>query len=430
MLLHIKNIFKPKAFVVIVLYVLYAPVQSLAQVERLSMKQAVTEAIAHNQSLQSAKLEMGAAKADETTAGLRPNPTLTGIADIGPSQGQGPGDKYYGGSISYPFELGGKRDKRIAFAKENSRITAEQYNDSLRQFTLSVRSAYVDFASSNAELTQAHENLALLDSAVALSRYRVKGNDISATELARTEVERDKYWLATATLDNTFRSTRTTLMNLLGRTGDGLAADIVPDTTVFDPIKENRIGEIPSVDSLLSIAGLERPDIRALQAAENADSANLELQQALAAIDLNVSLDFSRQTGTTYYGTTLSIPLKIFDKNQGEIEKAEIRISQAKFSTAAAMLKLRSDIINARNDAITKRRAVTLLQDTVLQKSRNVRNAVEFSYRHGGTSLVDFLDAARTYNEIRTSYYDALADYAKSLLLLNTTIGKDLFYEK
>jgi cobalt-zinc-cadmium efflux system outer membrane protein len=398
--------------------------------EQLTMKQAVIEAILHNQTLQSARLEVNASKADEITAGLRPNPSLTAIADIGPSQGLGPADKYYGASLGIPFELGGKRDKRIAFAEQNTLVTREQLNDSFRQFKLTVQSAYIDFASSDDELIEARENLALLDSAVTLSQYRVKGNDISATELARTEVERDKYWLTTATLENTFRTSRIILLNLLGRSGAALSANVLPDTSVFDAIKENKITEIPRIDSLVAIAETERPDIRALKATEKADSANLELQKALAAIDLNVSLDFSRQTGTTFYGTTFSVPLKIFDRNQGEIEKADVRISQAKFNTEVALLKLRSDIINARNDALTKRRTVLLLQDTVLQKSSNVRNAVEFSYRHGGTSLVDFLDAARTYNEIRTSYYDALADYAKSLLSLNNTIGKDLFYEK
>jgi cobalt-zinc-cadmium efflux system outer membrane protein len=433
MLLHIKNIFHynaRKTYALCILYGLCSSAPCSAQVERLTMHQAVTEAIEHNQALQSAKLEVNASKADEITAGLRPNPSLTAIADIGPSQGQSPADKYYGASLGYPFELGGKRDKRIAYAEASTYLSAEQYNDVVRQFKLTVQSAYIDFASSGDELTEARENLALLDSAVALSRYRVKGNDISATELARTEVERDKYWLTTASLENTFRTSRITLLNLLGRPGDGLSVNIVPDTSVFDAIKENRIAEIPSVDSLVGIAETERADIRALRATEKADSANLELQKALAAIDLNVSLDFSRQTGTTYYGTTFSFPLKFFDRNQGEIEKADVRISQAKFNTSVALLRLRSDIINARNDAMNKHRAVLLLKDTVLQKSSNVRNAVEFSYRHGGTSLVDFLDAARTYNEIRTSYYDALADYAKSLLLLNTTIGKDLFYEK
>ncbi len=398
--------------------------------EELTLKQAINEALEHSEVLQASKFEINAAKADETTAHLRPNPTLTAIGDIGPSNGLRPLDKYYGLSLGMPIELGGKRDRRIAFAEASTNLTAEQYGDIIRQYKLAVQNAYIDFASSAQELIEAKENLALLDSAVILSRYRVAGKDISAMELARTEVERDKYFLTTATLENTFRSAKITLLNLLGRTGTALFTEIRPDISVFDPLLQDKIGEIPIVDSLVRVAEIERPDIRALKATEKADSANLELQKALASIDLNVSLDFTRQTGVSFYGTTLSVPLKIFDRNQGEIEKAEVRISQAKFNTEAARLKLRADITNARNDVLVKQNAVSILQNNILQKSSNVRNAVEFAYRRGGTSLVDYLDAARTYNELRTLYYNALADYAKSLLTLNAIIGKDLLYEK
>ncbi|MFI5263587.1 MAG: TolC family protein, partial [Candidatus Kapaibacterium sp.] len=365
----------------------------------------MSEALEHNKMLRSSKLEIGASKADEVTAGLRPNPSLSVIADIGPSQGLGPADKYYGASVGIPIEFGGKRDKRIAFSDAVTQVTAEQYNDAVRQLTYAVQMAYVDFASSRQELTSAKENLALLDSAVVLSGYRVAGNDISATELARTEVERDKYILTTALLENSFRTARIILLNLLGR--ENGAVEIEPDTAFFDLLMRGKSGELPGVDSLVRVAENLRPDIRALRAGEKADSANYELQKALAAIDLTVSLDYSRQTGTSFYGSTLSVPLKIFDRNQGEIEKAEVRIDQARFTTESGILKLRSDIANARGDMLTKQRAVELLQGSIIQKSSSVRKAVEFSYRHGGTSLVDYLDAARTYNELRTAYYEA-----------------------
>ena len=413
-----------------VLFLSAAVIAQTPVVEQLTLKQAVTEALEHSKILQASKFEINASKADETTARLRPNPTLTAIGDIGPSNGLGPADKYYGLSLGIPIELGGKRDKRIAFAEASTNLTAEQYDDVIRQFKLAVQSAYIDFASSGEELIEARENLALLDSAVILSRYRVAGKDISATELSRTEVERDKYFLSTAALDNTFRTARITLLNLLGRNGTSLFVEVQPDTSIFEPLKQNKIGEIPTVDSLVFIAEIERPDIRALKAAEKADSANLELQKAIASIDLNVSLDLTRQTGVTFYGTTVSVPLKFFDRNQGEIEKAEVRVSQARFNTEATLLRLRADITNARNDVLIKQNAVSILQNNIIQKSSDVRNAVEFAYRRGGTSLVDYLDAARTYNELRTLYYDALADYAKSLLTLNAIIGKDLLYEK
>jgi cobalt-zinc-cadmium efflux system outer membrane protein len=396
-------------------------------VATITMHSAVVEALEHNPTLGALRFEPKAARADEVTAGLRPNPTATVNADLLPSDGLSSKDKNYGISLSFPFELGGKRDARLAFAREGSSLADLQYADALRQTTLAVRLSYIDFASTRARALATQENLGLLDSLVIISKARVAGKDIAQVELTRTEVEREKFALESAKAMEDHRAARTSLFALLGRPAGQVIQ--LPDTTLFIAVAAISKRELPSLDSLVATASSARTDIQALEANEQLAAANADLQRSLASIDLSISLDYMRSQSITYYGTTLSFPLPLFNRNQGEIEKASIRQEQVKQQTFAALAQLRADVTNAWFDAKNKQHTLRTLVESVLQKSFDVRSAIEYSYRRGGTSLIDFLDAARTYNELRQSYVDALGDYAKSLVTLNAIIGKDIFNE-
>ena len=395
----------------------------------LSMHTALTEALANNASLRSLRYEQLASEADQITAGLHPNPSLTVNADILPSEGFTAKDKNYGLSLGIPIELGGKRDARIKQADAALRVTELQYLDALRQMTLAVRSAYIDFASTAERASAYGENLSLLDSLVSLSKIRVKDKDIAPVELTRSEVERDKFLLETLRSAEDHRAARTTLYALMGRTGSRTTQQDQPDTSAFTTIRSIAVRPLPALDSLLSVAEQERSDLRVLRATEEEAKATSELQRSLATIDLNVSLDYLRSQEITYYGTTVSVPIPIFNRNQGEIEKATVREAETKAQTEAALLQLHADVTNAWYDATNKQRALRTLGENVLGKSLDVRTAIEYAYRRGGTSLIDFLDAARTYNELRQSYVEALGDFAKSLVVLNAVVGKDVFNE-
>ncbi len=395
----------------------------------LSMHNALSEAIANNASLRSLRYEQHAAEADQITAGLLPNPSLTLNADILPSEGLTAKDKNYGVSLGIPIELGGKRDARLKQSNAALNVAQLQYEDALRQTTLAVRSAYIDFASTAERAYASSENLTLLDSLVSLSKIRVKDRDIAPVELTRSEVERDKFKLETLRTFEDNRATRVTLYALMGRTGLKTSEPLQPDTSAFIAIRSVAMQPLPRLDSLIAIAEERRTDIRVLRATEEEARTNTELQRSLATIDLNVSLDYLRSQEITYYGTTVSIPLPLFNRNQGEIEKAAIREAETKAQTESALIQLRADVTNAWFDAANKQQALRTLGESVLGKSLDVRSAIEYAYRRGGTSLIDFLDAARTYNELRQSYVESLGDFAKSLVVLNAVVGKDVFNE-
>ncbi len=405
---------------------------SYCQTERLTLDDAVREALEFNPQLRATRYDIQAAKADLVTAGLRPNPTLTVNADILPSQGLGPADKNYGASLNFPFELGGKRDARIHTSEAGIDVAATQTADQVRQTVAAVRYAYFDFLGSAEKVRAASANLALLDSLVSLSRVRVAGNDIAKVELTRTEVEREKFGLEVLHTKEEQRAARTQLLALMGRSAQGSDKSktllLEPDSSAIHLVQDAMSAEPPPLDSLRAIAAEVRPDIQSLRAQEKLAEANLELQHSLAKVDLNVSLDLMRSQGITFYGSTVSVPLPFYSQNQGEIEKAEVKLEQARVLTQAALAQLSADLTNAYNDAEIKRQALKTLEERVLQKASDVRSAIEYSYKRGGTSLVDYLDAARTYNELEQDHADALQSYAKSLVTLNATIGKDIYY--
>ncbi|HYM20481.1 MAG TPA: TolC family protein [Candidatus Kapabacteria bacterium] len=396
--------------------------------EQLTISQATSEAVEHNAALRALSFESAAAHGDVTTAGLRPNPSLTVNGDLLPSEGLTPKDKEYGASLAFPFELGGKRQARITAAQSQLDVTNLRYHDAVRQTLYAVKSGYIDLAGAFVKQSVSHESLKLLDSLVMLDRVRVQGQDIAAVDLARSEVERDKFSLDVLAAEQTYRAASAAMLGLLGRKNYTRDHLLQPDTATILRAASLVDQELPSPDSLSAIAAESRTDILVLRKSEEAATAQVELAKSLAAIDLTVSLDAIRQQEVTFWGASLTLPLPIFDRHQGDIQKAEALSSEAALQTEAALVQLHSDLTTALTDAETKRESLKRLVTNILSKSQSVRQSVEYAYRRGGTSLVDFLDAARTENELRALYVDALGAYAKSLITLDYLTGKDLFY--
>ncbi len=396
--------------------------------EQLTIFQAVQEAVHNNTSLRTLKYEGAAADGDIVTAGLRPNPSLNINGDILPSNGYGPADKSYGVSLAMPFEFGSKRQYRVDAATVQKDVTDLKYNDAVRQTIYAVKNAYIDLADAYIKSNVSSENLRLLDSLVELNRIRVAGKDIAAVDLARSEVEREKFSLDVLAAEQSYKTASTSLLALLGRRASFAANQLLPDTTSLLKVSALLDKPIPSLDSLVEIAEQIRTDIQVLKRSEDAASAQVALANSLTALDLTVSLDVLRQQSITFYGASVNFPLPLFDRHQGDIAKAEAYRSEALAQTTSANIQLRADLQSAVTDVLTKRESLKRLVNNILLKSRQVRESVEYSYRHGGTSLIDYLDVARTENELRQLYVDALGAYAKSLITLDYITGKDIFY--
>ncbi len=393
--------------------------------EQLTISTAVAEAASHNPTLMALHYEVQAAEGDLVTAGLRPNPSLTVNGDLLPSDGLSAKDKQYGASLSIPFELGGKRQARLGAAEAARDLSSLRLEDARRETVTAVKTTYIDLASAAVKSNVAEENLRLLDSLVAINAIRVKGQDIAAVDLTRSEVERDKFSVEVLADKQALLSVSAALAQLLGRKNAAVVFE--PDTSVFSKAELQLGMPMPSLDSLYRIAEQVRSDVVLVRQSEKAADAQLEVARSMASIDLAVSLDAMRQQDVTFYGASLTLPLPFFDRHQGEIAKAEALSDEARSQTEALLLSVRSQIQTSLVDAATKQEAVRRIIG-VLRKSSTVRESVEYAYRHGSTSLVDYLDVVRTDNELRELYADALGAFAKSLISLDHSVGKDLFY--
>jgi cobalt-zinc-cadmium efflux system outer membrane protein len=388
--------------------------------QSLTMSDAVHEALARNPALQAQRRDSAAASADIVTAGLAPtNPQLTVNGDMFPTGGAfAPDNKMYGVSVAFPFELGGKRDARMAFAERTREATVAGIADAERQIVAQVRDAFFDALRARAQADLAAATARSLDSVTTLNRIRLAGRDIAATELDRSIIAADRARLDAASARLAAAQALAALQMTMGRN--------TPDATLTleGDLHAPPVAPAPSLTAAKDFARDHRADLMAARAAVTAEDENVRLQEANAAIDLSVSADFSRQQGTTFYGSTISVPLPLYNRNQGEREKATVRVARAKDVVRAIELRVDSDTESAYCEFESRGAIVMAMRDSILPRVRSVRESVKYSYTGGHATILDLLDAERTYLDVMKDFTDTLAAWHKSAGALESAMGK------
>ncbi len=394
----------------------------------LTIEQAVQEAIDHNLTLVAERYNVSVAEARVLTARLRPNPVLTAGADyldwlgagFTPAAGIGPAE--WNVRADYPIERGGKRERRMDVA-ENARAVAElQLLNTVRLLMLDAQNACVEVLQAKESVALASENLAAFEGTVKVNVARVGAGDLAAVELARTRVAALQFRNAVLQAESRLRQARSRLQVLLGRTVP------LPD---FDVVGELRRETLSSpLPDLQRIALELRPDLRALVRDQARSVADLRLQEALGKVDLSVGAMLHHQFGPAVLqpgsslGFFLSVPLPLFNRNQGEIERARRESTQIEARIRALQNDIRQEVQSAYQQYAVARQLLESIETGMLQEARQVRQTTEYSYRRGEASFVELLDAQRAFNDTVQSYNEARADYARSLYLLDSASGK------
>jgi cobalt-zinc-cadmium efflux system outer membrane protein len=391
----------------------------------ITIAQAVAEAVDHNLSLLAERYNVTAADAAVLTAGLRPNPVVTVDAILPDANLMDTGVGLREGVLRTDFvlERGDKRDRRIEQATLARSVAELQLLEATRKLVLEVETACADLQLAKLNLTLADENLSAFNNVVTVNVERVRTGDLAQVELARSrlaalqfqnDVEQQTAKLAVA---------RTRLEALLGRRTVGtidVTGDLRRDAAVFDR------------DALRGRALEMRPDVRAARADQARSSADLRLQLANGKIDYTVSGEYHRQAGKGFagdvagntYAVYFSAPLPIFNRNQGEIARAQTQQQQLQARTRALEADITADLDSAFTEYTSARSIVERIERDMLTQARDVRTTMEYSYRRGEASLVEFLDAVRAFNDTARSYNEARADYARSLYALDAISGK------
>jgi outer membrane protein, heavy metal efflux system len=378
----------------------------------------------NNPTLLAGKLNIDESKAQEITAYLRPNPQLTLLSDQIDPFGGGPSHGPFAywlpsASAGYLHERQHKRELRLESAQKGTAIAASGQDDLERNLLFNLRGAFVQTLQAKAVLDVAKDNLAYYDHVLDISRERFHAGDIAQVDLDRLELQRVQYESDSQTAEVDLRTAKIQLLMLLN---DRTPVESFDVTGPFDFSEE-----IAPLDEFRKIAADTRPDLKA--AIQSVDKAKTEHKLAIAngSVDPVFGVDAGRNPPIDLYvGFSLSIPLRIFDRNQGEKLRTQLDIDRNQRLLDAAQAQVFSDVDSA---YAALKSNVTLLRPyktKYLEQAVRVRDTIAFSYQHGGASLLDFLSAQGEYRTVQLAYVNLVGAYLFAASQLNLAVGREV----
>jgi len=408
-------------------FVLAAAATSAA--ETLTIAQAVDEAVQHNLSLFAERANLSIADAQMITARLRPNPVFSFSADHLDLLGTGFDASNNGGPpevawrVDVPLERGGKRDARIALASVVKSAAEAQLADAIRTLRQEVRLACVDVIAAQATRALVADNLRTFEDLVRVNRARVAAGSIAPNESTRSEVAMLQFRATVVRADLDLAAATARLRVLLGRApGDPL--------TLADTLAGDRADGSPELPRLQALARQSRPDLQALRVAQARTLADLRLQESLGRIDYTVGAEYRRQQGIAGRGNSLgfffSAPLPIANRNQGEIARVGAERTQVDRQIAAREAQVASDVETAFHEYVATRDLVASIERDLLRPATKARDTSAYTYRAGGATLLEFLDAQRAFNDTTQSYVDAQANLRRAATHLDAAVGAEV----
>jgi cobalt-zinc-cadmium efflux system outer membrane protein len=411
------------------LWLLVAVVVSASAQQTFTWQQIRDKFEAVNPTLRADKLSIDESRAQEITAFLRPNPTFGLLADgtqIAPNKGEW---KPFAGtfespSLSYLQERRHKRQLRLESAKKGTLIAESSHADLERTLLFNLRGAFVSTLQAKAVLQLAKDNLAYYDHVLQISRDRFNAGDIAQIDLDRLELQRVQYESDLQTAEVSLRTAKIQLLTLLNdRTP-------IEQFDVAGPFDFN--DQLMARDEFRKIAMDTRPDLKA--AVEAVDKAQTEHKLAVAngSTDPTWSAWYTHNSSNNNpfavntLGVSVSIPLRIFDRNQGEKLRTHLDITRNQRLRDASEAAVLSDVDSGY--AVLESNVILLqpYRAKYLQQATRVRDTIFFSYQHGGASLLDFLNAQSDYRTVQLSYVNLVGAYLTAAAQLNMAVGREV----
>lgn len=379
---------------------------------------------AANRSLQAGQIGVDESRASETTAYLRPNPTLNVLNDqINPFNG-GPPHSPFGfllstASVSYLHERERKRELRLESAQDATKIAVSGQADLDRNLIFNLRMAFVQTLQGKAVRDLAKENLAYYDHILDLSNERYKAGGIAKIDLSRLQLQRVQYESDLQTAEVNLRTAKIQLLALLN---DQTPVEQFDVTGPYD-----FSAQLPLLADVRQAALDVRPDLRAALQSITKAQADHKLAVANGSTDPTFSFDVGRNPPIDQYiGFGVSVPLRIFDRNQGEKLRTQLDIDRNQKLMEATRTQVFSDVDSAY--AVVNSNVILLqpYKDRYLQQATEVRDDILFSYQHGAASLLDYLNAQADYRSVQLNYLNLIASYLEATGQLNLAVGREV----
>jgi cobalt-zinc-cadmium efflux system outer membrane protein len=367
-------------------------------------------------------------KAEEITAFFRPNPQFTLLADgtqIAPHDGAWTPFKgtYEQPSFSYLHERDHKRELRLESAQEGTRITQSQHEDLDRNMVFALRAAFVGTLQAKFVLDLAKADLDYYDKIIDVSQNRFRAGDIAQIDLDRIELQRVQY---ESEIETAIVNLRTAKIQLLQMLNDRTPVDQFDVTGEFD-FRD----ALQPLETYRDAALAARPDLQAALQTIQQSQTNHKLAVANGSTDPTLSAWYTHNASTNNpngpetIGVSVSIPLRIFDKNQGEKKRTQIDIDRSQQASEATRAQVFSDVDTAYELVRSNIALLKPYKAKYNDQALRVRDTVTYSYEHGNASLMDFLNAQSDFRQVQLAYAQLIGAYLTAVGQLNLAVGRE-----
>lgn len=388
--------------------------------ESYTLQKALQTAKNNSPILKTEQLNIGITQTNITTAELRPNPILNNqsLQLMQPSQFPANTDWYNGQNrqvwwqLTKPFQIAGQRENKIEVAEKNVLVAEKSYAETERNIFLEVAEKWLEVwtAQKQLDIIQVAKNNT--DSLVLTNQNRFKNQVITETDLFRTELLAKQYAIQYKIALQEVINRQNELKFLLG-----VQEDISID------INDNFLFTMPqSIDSLLKQSLQNRSDIQTVKSLIDVSNSNIKLQKSLAFPQPELGFIWNPQNTVPYFGIFATIDLPIFNRNQGEIKKSYLLKAQAESQLYTIQTQIETEITVAHANYQLQQQNIESF-NSLLQQSQTILDNVKYAYLKGGTTIIDFLEAQRSWLETQQQYYDAMQSYRQSYIQLLYATG-------
>lgn len=387
----------------------------------ITLDQALQLALTNSPAIKAARTQIQQSQAQEITANLRPNPTLAWDSQFIPIfSGDFSADtlnnlQQFDIGVGYLFERGHKRQNRLQAARDQTAVTAAQVADTERTLSFNVAQQFINALLANSTLQFAMEDLKSFQETVNISEQRYKAGDISEGDYLKIKLQMLQFQTDVSSARVARVQALGSLRQLIGYTNVPQDFDVAGDLE-YQPLKA-------SLADLQVKALAERPDLKAAQKGIAAANSQISLAKANGKVDVNGQASYSHVSGASSTSLFFSVPLPFFNRNQGEIARTRYALTQAEQTEKSTEDTVMTDVTNAYEAARSNQDVVQLYLSGYLKQAQDSRDISQYAYKGGAATLLDFLDAERSYRSTQLAYRQALAAYMLSLEQLRQAAG-------
>ncbi|HEY2907645.1 MAG TPA: TolC family protein [Vicinamibacterales bacterium] len=395
----------------------------------ITVAEAVEEALQHNLALMAERSNLSIADASMVAARLRPNPVVSVSADHLDWLGTGFNEINNGGPpeiaarVDVPFERGRKREARIDVASFLVSAAQAQFAEAVRALRGDVTQAAVDVIAAKATRDLVADNLRAFEELARVNQARATAGSIAPFESTRAQVAMLQFRSTMVRADLDLATAQSRLRTLIGRSP-------AEPLELATGLSGGTAGPMPELAEVQRLALTTRPDLRALELSQARSLADLRLQEALGKVDYTIGAEYRRQQGiagtSNSVGVFFSAPLPISNRNQGEIARAGAEGQQAARQIAARRAQIGADVQSAYHEYVETRGLVLGMERDLLQPATSVRDIAAYTYRTGGSTLLELLDAQRAFTDTMQSYVEAQASLRRAVARLNTAVATEV----